>query len=119
MVFESNGYMLHSHGTTPAGTVGALEAAGMSVYEVVGRNLRPLRRPFIQPETIVDYVAVKGDPVLPPGWGRVPARGEAEVVDALLAEAAHPIAVHREHAERTIAQLPRRTSRMLRKRRPA
>jgi FkbM family methyltransferase len=108
MVVESNGYMLHSHGTSPHQTVRAIEDAG--------RILRPLSRPFVQPETIVDYVAVAGEPPVPSGWEMGPERSTTEIVDALLAESRHPIREHRDHAARTIERLPRRMARLLHKR---
>jgi FkbM family methyltransferase len=113
MVIESNGYMLRNHGTTPQQMVNALTAAGMTLYEVGSLYLRHLPRPFVQPETIVDFAAVKGRPLIPHGWRLSPARSRKEVLDALLTEAQHPIAEHRDHAERSIAELSPRVARQL------
>jgi len=116
LVVESNGYMLHHHGSDPHAMVRAIEQAGLTVYEVGPGTLRPLFHPFVQPETIVDYVAVRGTPALPSGWRVTAGRRRDEILDALLAESRHPIAEHRAHAERTMAGLPRRLARHLRAR---
>jgi FkbM family methyltransferase len=117
LVVESNGYMLHSHGSSPAELVGAIERAGLRVYEVGPGILRPLHQPFVQPETIVDYIAAPGDPALPAGWRSVPGRTRHEILEALLLEAQHPIAEHRDHATRSIDQLSRHMARQLKRRR--
>ena len=116
MVFESNGYMLHKQGTSPAETIRTLNSAGFTVYEVEGSTLRPLRDPFIQPATIVDYVAVSGDPAIPAGWDCRGPRDDVGILEALLSETQHPVLEHREHADRTISQLSRQMSRLMRKR---
>jgi FkbM family methyltransferase len=115
IVIESNGYMLRNHGTNPREMVKALTSAGMTVYEVGPQSLRRLPRPFVQPETIVDFAAVKGRPLVPPGWHLEPRRTTEEVLIALLQEARHPINEHRVHAERSIAELSRRMARRLHK----
>jgi FkbM family methyltransferase len=114
MVIESNGHMLHQHGSSPRDLVRALEAAGLTVYEVGMWTLRRLLRPLVQAETIVDLVAVRGHLPLPAGWSEGHVRGRTELLNVLLAEAHHPIAQHREYAERTIDELPWRIARHLR-----
>jgi FkbM family methyltransferase len=114
MVIESNGHMLHQHGSSPRALVRALEGAGLTVYEVGMWTLRRLLRPSIQAETIVDYVAVRGELPLPAGWSQGNIRGRTELLNVLLAEAHHPIAEHRAYAERTIDELPWRIARHLR-----
>jgi FkbM family methyltransferase len=113
MVIESNGHMLKSHGSSPEALVRALKRFHMSVYEVGNWTLRPVFRPFVQPETIVDYVAVRGRLPLPTGWTESPARTVEELLEVLLAESRHPVAAHRAYAERTMARLPWRLSRRL------
>jgi len=113
LVVESNGYMLRNHGTTPQQMVNAVTAAGMTVYEVGPSFLRPLPRPFVQPETIVDLAAVRGKPCVPPGWQLERRRTREEVLGALLQESQHPINEHQVHAERSIAELSPRMARML------
>jgi FkbM family methyltransferase len=115
MVIESNGYALHSHGTNPAAMVEAIEAVGLTVYEVTEGELRPVGHPLIQPETIVDYAAVRGAPELPEGWCVRPGRDDTEILTALAYESRHPIQEHRDHAARTIADLPAKLARLYRK----
>jgi FkbM family methyltransferase len=101
MAIESNGYMLHRHGSDPAGLVKAIEQAGMTVYEVYPGILRPLFHPVLQPETIIDYIAVRGDPILPEGWVLSHGRGRKELLRMLDSESRHHIQEHRTYATRT------------------
>ncbi|HEX3795749.1 MAG TPA: FkbM family methyltransferase [Acidimicrobiales bacterium] len=105
MAIESNGYALHSHGTSPRQLVEFLEDAGFGVYEVHDGALRRLRHPLTQPETILDYVAVRPGRQLLPGWKTLPPRKPADLIGSLMAESVHPIAEHREHAQRMINTL--------------
>jgi hypothetical protein len=115
MVIESNGYALHSHGTSPQELIRSLEAAGLAVYEVNEGELRPVGHPLVQPETIVDYAAVRGAPPLPTGWTRCKPRSDGEIIDALIGESMHAIPEHRDHALRTIDGLSRKLARRYRR----
>jgi FkbM family methyltransferase len=115
MVIESNGYALHSHGSSPQELIGSIEAAGLAVYEVNEGELRPVGHPVVQPETIVDYAAVRSAPPLPAGWTRCRARTEGEIIDALIVESTHAIPEHRDHALRTIDGLSRRLTKRYRR----
>ena len=115
MVIESNGYALHSHGTSPREMVRSIEDLGLTVYEVTEGELRPVRHPLVQPETIVDYVAMRGEPHLPVGWNACPVRNDTEIVTALMYESQHPIREHRDHAARTIGVLTPKLARRYRR----
>jgi FkbM family methyltransferase len=115
MVIESNGYALHSHGTSPKELVQSIESLGLKVYEVTDGELRRVAHPVVQPETIVDYVAVRKELNLPPGWMERPERDDTEIVTALMHESKHPIPEHRDHANRTIAGLSRKLAKRYRK----
>jgi hypothetical protein len=114
MVIESNGYALHSHGTSPRELVQSIESVGLTVYEVTEGELRRVVHPVVQPETIVDYVAVNSELDLPLGWVERPERNDTEIVTALMYESMHPIPEHRDHANRTIEDLPRRLAKRYR-----
>jgi FkbM family methyltransferase len=105
MAIESNGDMLHRHGSDPAALVKTIEQAGMTVYEVYPGILRPLFHPVLQPETIVDYIAVRGEPVLPEGWIQSHGRGREELLRMLDLELRHTIEEHRTYALRTQQEL--------------
>ena len=107
MVVESNGYALHSHGTSPRMLIDVIEESGLTVYEVTEGELRRVGHPVVQAETVVDYVAVRGDLHVPAGWVEHPERSSAEIVSALKIEAAHSVPEHRDYALRTIGDLPR------------
>jgi FkbM family methyltransferase len=115
MVIESNGYALHSHGTSPSEMVQSIENLGLTVYEVTDGELRPVRRPLVQPETIVDYVAVREALNLPAGWAARRTRDDTEIVTALMYESKHPIQEHRDHADRTVEELTRKLARRYRR----
>jgi len=115
MVIESNGYALHSHGTSPGEMVQSIENLGLTIYEVTEGELRPVRRPLVQPETIVDYVAVRDELNLPAGWVARPTRDDTEIVSALMYESQHPIQEHRDHADRTVEELTRKLARRYRR----
>jgi FkbM family methyltransferase len=115
MVIESNGYALHSHGTSPEGLIQSIESFGLNVYEVTDGELRRIAHPVVQPETIVDYVAVRNELNLPPGWVERPGRGNTEIVTALMHESQHPIQEHRDHANRTVEGLSRTLAKRYRK----
>jgi len=115
MVIESNGYALHSHGTSPTELVHSIESFGLKVYEVTDGELRRVTHPVVQPETIVDYVAVRNELTLPPGWVERPERNDTEIVTALMHESKHPIPEHRDHADRIIEGLSRKLAKRYRK----
>ena len=115
MAIESNGYMLHHHGSSPADLVKAIEAVGMTVFEVFPGILRPLFHPVLQPETIIDYVAVRGDPPLPPGWEVSHGRGRQELLQRLDVESRHWVEEHRSYARRTQEGLRRSLRRELKR----
>jgi FkbM family methyltransferase len=115
MVIESNGYALHSHGTSPKELVQSIENFGFTVYEVSEGVLRPLGHPVVQPETIVDYVAVRTPLNLPAGWVERPKRDAASIATALIQESKHPVQEHRDHAARTVEDLSRKMARRFRK----
>jgi hypothetical protein len=110
MVIESNGYALHNHGTSPREMVQSIESRGLTVYEVAEGTLRRIGHPIVQPETIVDYVAVRKELNLPPGWVERPRRGNAAKLTALMDESQHPIKEHRDYADRTVQGLSRKLS---------
>jgi FkbM family methyltransferase len=108
MAFESNGFMLHHHGSDPTTLVRTIEKAGMTVYEAYPGIIRPLHHPVLQPETVVDYIAVRGEPALPKGWTLSHGRGQEELLRRLDLESRHHLQEHRTYAARTIAGLGRR-----------
>jgi FkbM family methyltransferase len=105
LVVESNGFMLGEHGCSSARLLSLLEGAGLHAYSVDGDVLAPVTD-RLQPTTTVDYVAVRGEPVLPDGWriGEPPQR--ADLVRSLLDELRHPVPQHRAYALSVARQAP-------------
>jgi FkbM family methyltransferase len=106
LIVESNGHALHEQGSSPAALVALLRDCGFTLYRAEGRTLYPIRQPFFQPETNVDYVAVAGEPPLPPGWTLGPPRKARHLAVALAGELRHPVPEHRRYAQRIASQAP-------------
>lgn len=98
LVIESNGFMLNEHGASPERLLAMLAEAGLQVFSVNGQVLAPLGPQRFQPETTVDYVAVRGAPPLPAGWRVGRPRTSADAIDALVAELRHQVPQHRAYA---------------------
>lgn len=98
LVIESNGFMLNEHGASPERLLAMLGGAGLEVFSVKGQVLAPLGPQRFQPETTVDYVAVRGAPPLPAGWTVGEPRTSADAINALVAELRHHVPQHRAYA---------------------
>ncbi len=113
LVIESNGHVLRENGTSPQALVALLRDEGFGVFEARGTDLVALRPQFIQPETTVDYVAVRGEPVLPAGWRQGTEPAARAIVSALARELDHSLPGHRSYARDVVAGLPRRVRRQV------
>ncbi|HXF64671.1 MAG TPA: FkbM family methyltransferase [Caldilineaceae bacterium] len=106
ILFESNSYTLHLFDADPYGLRERLALHGYRSYQVDWGRLAPVQPADLQPESCLDYLAVKRP--LPPlrGWQIVPPIGAATLAARLAASAheAHPHA--RLHAARTLAAAP-------------
>lgn len=108
LALESNGYMLGEHGTSVRQLLASLAKLGYRTYSAIGDTLSPLGRRAFQPETAVDYVAVRGGsaPLLPHGWALGKARSRAESLRVLVSELSHPVPQHRAYALSVVRRVP-------------
>lgn len=104
IVFESNGHTLHMFDETPQSLLAALEEVGYRNYLVEPGRLVPVSSEDLQPECVVDYLAVKKLPPMPDGWRLDVTMSSKEVVRKVLATCAHPHEHYRAYAARALEQ---------------
>ena len=95
LLVESNGHTLAKFGATPRDLLRRLEELGYTAHIVEAERLVEVRSTDFQPQTIVDYLALKS---LPPGIARIEVRPSLtleERVARVVADAALPVADHR------------------------
>lgn len=95
LLVESNGHTLAKFGATPADLLRRLEELGYTAHIVEAERLVEVRSTDFQPQTIVDYLALKS---LPAGIARIevrPSLTTEERVARVIADAALPVADHR------------------------
>lgn len=104
IVYESNAHTLRMFDVTPEQLVGALADFGYDSYLVAGeeRELTPVTRASFQPETNVDYAAVKGGLRLPPGWSMLRPRTDNDLARAVSAESREPSVALRAQLARSL-----------------
>lgn len=108
VVYESNAHTLRMFDVTPEQLVGALADFGYDSYLVDGeeRELTPVTRASFQPETNVDYAAVKGALPLPSGWNMLRPRSDNELARAVSAESREPSVALRAQLARSLERAP-------------
>jgi FkbM family methyltransferase len=106
VVYENNAHTLRMFDATPQDLVGALAALGYENYLVGERELAPVTARSFQPETTVDFVAVKGALEPPPGWRFRRPRTEGELAHVVSAESRHPIVHYRAQVARSLEHAP-------------
>lgn len=104
VLYEANGHTLALNEATPEELIGELESLGYTSYLVdPGRLVRTVAAEF-QPQTIVDYLAVKRLPRGLAGWRVEPVLTFGERLSRLLADAAHHNPDHRAYVARALAR---------------
>jgi FkbM family methyltransferase len=106
LVYESNGHTLRMFDATPEDLVGAIAALGYESYLVGDRELTPVTVESFQPETTVDYLAVKGALNLPHGWRIGRARNETQLARAAINESRSAFVDHRAQIGRSLERAP-------------
>ena len=106
VVYESNAHTLRMFDVTPEQLVGALADFGYDSYLVDGeeRELTPVTRASFQPETNVDYAAVKRP--IPPGWDILRPRTDNDLARAISAESREPSVALRAQLARSLERAP-------------
>ncbi len=102
VLYESNGHTLALFGFDPPALSAALDALGYTSLAVEPDRLVRIVAGQLQPQTIVDCLAVKRDPAVP-GRPAVPALSFDERVGRVVADGRHPNPDHRAYVARALA----------------
>jgi FkbM family methyltransferase len=106
VVYESNAHTLRMFGATPEDLIRVFDTLGYSNYLIGDHDLIPVTPDSFQPDTCVDYLAVKGDLQPPPGWTVRGPRTENELARTVAMEARLPIANARAQVARSLSRAP-------------
>jgi FkbM family methyltransferase len=106
IVYESNAHTLRMFDATPEDLIGELAALGYESYLVEERELTPVTAASFQPETTVDYVAVKGSLDPPPTWRVRRSRSEHELAGVVSVESRHLNVDYRAQVARSLERAP-------------
>ncbi|MGI8809106.1 MAG: FkbM family methyltransferase [Acidimicrobiales bacterium] len=104
ILYEANGHTLALHGATPEGLMAELEGLGYTSYVVEPGRLVRATAGELQPQTIIDYLAVKRLPRGLTGWRAEPALTFGERLSRLLADAGHDNPDHRVYIAAALAR---------------
>ena len=102
LLYEGNGHALSFYGHTVDGLKGEVERHGYRNYLIRPGELIPVGPDDLQPAVVSDYLAVRGELSVPPGWTVAARQPLEETVRDILAAYEHPLAVQRLH----LAALP-------------
>ena len=104
VLYESNGHTLAFYDTTPDDLLARMEDHGYTSYMVTGdRRLVRARAGEMQPQTLVDYLALKRAPSGLDGWVVEPGLSRQERIALVVADCRHVNEHHRAHMARTLA----------------
>jgi FkbM family methyltransferase len=95
ILYEANGHTLAMHGATPEGLMAELEGLGYASYLVEQGRLVRAHASELQPQTILDYLAVKRLPRGLTGWRVEPVLTFEERLSRLRNDARHENPDHR------------------------
>ncbi|HEV2759025.1 MAG TPA: class I SAM-dependent methyltransferase [Acidimicrobiales bacterium] len=104
LLYESNGHTLAMHGATPEALMSELQSLGYTSYLVEPGRLVRADADHLQPQTILDYLAVKRLPRGLSGWRAEPALTFEERLARLLADATHDNPDHRAYIAAAVAR---------------
>jgi FkbM family methyltransferase len=106
VVYESNAHTLRMFGATPEDLLGRFEDLGYTNYLVGDRVLIPATRGSFQPETCIDYLAVKGRCDPPAGWRIREPRTQHEIAWAVAKESTSHVVDARAQIARSLEHAP-------------
>ena len=106
MILESNGHTLAFYDATPQQLCRQLEELGYRCYLVEPGRFVEVSPDEIQPQTVVDWLAVKGPLPDIPGYSLQPGLNTEEMIHVLVTEGSLVIDHHRAHVARTLADAP-------------
>jgi len=104
LLYESNGHTLAFYGATPGDLLAQVEDLGYTSYMVTGdRRLVRVRAGEMQPQTLVDYLALKRAPSGLDSWRVEAAMSRDERISRIVADCVHVNEHHRAYMARTLA----------------
>jgi FkbM family methyltransferase len=106
VVYEANAHTLRMFGATPEDLIAAFAQLGYSNYLIGDGDLMPVTPQSFQPDTCVDYLAVKGELVPPAGWALRRARSEQELARVVALESGLHVVDARAQVARSLARAP-------------
>jgi FkbM family methyltransferase len=105
-VYESNAHTLRMFDATPEDLVATFSGLGYSNYLIGEDELMPVGPESFQPDTCVDYLAVKGELEPPPDWPARAPRTEHELARVVALESTLHIVDARAQVARSLARAP-------------
>ncbi len=106
VVYESNAHTLRMFGATPEQLIEVFAQLGYASYLIGEEQIMPVGPESFQPDTCVDYLAVKSAPDLPDGWSLRPARTEHELARAVAHESSLDVTDARAQVARSLERAP-------------
>jgi FkbM family methyltransferase len=106
IVYESNSHTLRFYGLTPADLLGELERFGYRSYLLEPGRLLETPSTELQPQTVVNFLAVKGGPPDIPGWKAEGPMTPEEKISKLVAESQFQHEDHRANVGWTLKDAP-------------
>ena len=104
ILYESNGHTLALHDATPEQLIGELEDLGYKSYLIDGHRLVRVDPSQLQPQTFVDYLAVKRLPRSLLGWRVDPVLTPAERIQRVVTDLGYPNPHHRAYMAGALAR---------------
>jgi FkbM family methyltransferase len=106
VVYENNAHTQRMVGATPEDLIGTFAELGYTNYLIGERELIPVGPESFQPDTCVDYLAVKDDLHPPPNWTFRGPRTESEMARAVAQESTVHRVDERAQVARSLARAP-------------
>jgi FkbM family methyltransferase len=107
ILYESNGHCLSFYRRTPGELMAVLEALGYASYQVERGRLVRVRSHELQPQTVVDYLAVKDGPPQLRGWRVQRGLSFEDRVATLVADGTYGGPSHRGYVARALSRAGR------------
>lgn len=106
VVYESNAHTLRMFDATPEHLIDVFARLGYANYLIGEQDLMPVGPESFQPDTCVDYLAVKSELVPPDGWVLRPERTEHELARVVALESSLHVVDARAQVARSLARAP-------------
>jgi FkbM family methyltransferase len=106
VVYEGNAHTLRMFAATPEDMVAAFTRFGYANYLIGDGELSPVTPQSFQPDTCVDYLAVKDELVAPPGWALRHPRTDQELGRVVALESGLHVVDARAQVARSLARAP-------------